>query len=559
MDINIILREFIHKAITNALIKNAVSTEQIFLEVPRIKEYGDISANIAMRLAKILDKPAMDVAGIIVGQMQRELVKTPLCGKIEKIVIKAPGFINFFLTNFALYDYLAQIQGSGRKYGRCNLGKDRRIQIEFVSANPTGPLSVAHGRQAAVGDSLANILEFVGWKVTREYFINDQGRQMDMLGESIRARYLELFGEKINFPEDGYKGRYVYDIAQTVIDKYGKKYLKDTKETRDFFRSYGCDFIMDIIKKELKDFNVHFDVWASQAKLVRAKRIEKVFKKLDKNGFLYQQDGAAWFKSTVFGDDKDRVVIKSDGSYTYLAPDIAYHQDKFNRGFKRVINIWGPDHHGYIPRITAAVQALGYPKDALAVLIVQLATLYRGKEQVPMSTRSGEFITLRQVMDDVGKDAARFFFAARKLSSHLDFDVELAKKQSQENPVYYVQYAYARICNIIEFAKKSPAYKAITASETDFELLKEPQELQLARTISQFPAVIASCAQALEPCGIVSYVQDLAGDFHSFYDKHRVITDDARLSKARLVLIDCVRAVLVSSLRLLGISTPAKM
>jgi len=569
LDINAILIKNIEKAIKQAFPEISVPAKDIILEVPKLEEHGNISTNVAMRLSKILKKSPVDIAEAIVKEMQKDIVKTPLSGKIASIFVKHPGFINFFFTNFALYNILSEIQSKGIKYGSCNLGKKRKVQVEFVSANPTGPLSVAHGRQAAVGDSLANILKFTGWNVTKEYFINDEGRQMNMLGESIRQRYLELLGKQSSFPEDGYKGKYIYDIAQTIINKHGDKYAIAGDEALSFFRDYGCNFILNIIKEELKDFFVNFDVWTSQAKLVRVDKIQKAFKLLEKKGFLYKQDDAVWFKSTVFGDDKDRVVVKSNGSFTYLAPDIAYHRDKLKRGFDRIINIWGPDHHGYIPRITAAVMALGYPKDKIDVLIVQLATLYKGQEQIPMSTRSGEFITLRQVISDVGKDAGRFFFAARKISSHLDFDIELAKKQSQENPVYYVQYAHARIANVIEFAKKSPDYKSffdkpskkniLDLLKADLNLLKEPEELQLIKVLKEFPAVVISSAESLEPCGIVSYLQKLANTFHSFYDKHRVVSDDLGLTKARLVLIDSVKTVLATGLKLLGVSTPEKM
>ena len=557
LDIDTILIKNIEKAIKQAFPEASMPAKEIILETPKLEEHGNISTNVAMRLSKVLKKPPVDIAEAIVKEIQRGIVKTPLSGKIARISVKHPGFINFFFTNFALYNVLSEIQSKGVKYGSCDFGKKRKVQVEFVSANPTGPLSVAHGRQAAVGDSLANILKFTGWKVTKEYFINDEGRQMNILGESIRQRYLELLGRQACFPEDGYKGKYIYDIAQTVIDKYGDKYAQAGDEALSFFRDYGCDFILNIIKEELKDFFVNFDVWTSQAKLVRANKIQKVFKLLEKKGFLYKQDDAVWFKSTVFGDDKDRVVVKSDGSFTYLAPDIAYHQDKLKRGFDRIINIWGPDHHGYIPRITAAVMALGYPKEKIAVLIVQLATLYKGQEQIPMSTRSGEFITLRQVINDVGKDAGRFFFAARKISSHLDFDIELAKKQSQENPVYYVQYAHARIANIVEFAKSKK--NDLELLKMDLNLLKEPEELQLIKVLKEFPAVVISSAESLEPCGIVSYLQKLANAFHSFYDKHRVVSDDLGLTKARLVLIDSAKTVLATGLRLLGVSTPEKM
>ena len=556
MDIKTELKKFIYSSIKKAYKDIPLKLEDIILEAPKAVEHGDMSTNIAMKLSKIIGASSVNVAENIVAAMQSDVINTKLSGKIAKIAIKNPGFINFFLTNFTLYDVLENIQKEGSKYGSCDMGGNKKIQIEFVSANPTGPLSVAHGRQAAVGDALANILKFAGWNVTKEYFINDEGRQINILGESVRQRYLELLGEKSEFPEDGYKGKYIYDIAQTVIDKYGRKFVDGNEEAKVFFKGYGCEFILNIIKQELNDFGVRFDVWTSQAKIINDKKIESALKLLEKKGFLYKKDGALWFKSTSFGDDKDRVVVKSDGAYTYLAPDIAYHQDKFRRGFEKIVNIWGPDHHGYIPRITAAVEALGHPRESINVLIVQLATLWRGKEQVPMSTRSGEFITLRQVMDDTGKDAARFFFVARKISSHLDFDIELAKQQSQENPVYYIQYAHARISNIIEHAKKSGQGKK---SQADFKLLIQPQELDLLKALAGFPGVIASCAESFEPCGLVTYLQNLANKFHHFYDKQRVVTDDVDLTEARLALIGATRTVLSTGLGLLGVSAPNKM
>ncbi len=560
MDIDSTLREVIYNAIKTAFIDIKLKPEDIILQAPKAKGHGDIYTTIAMKLAGALNRPASDIASIIRDSIKNQLaLNKQLADMVLEVEIKPPGFLNIFLRDFAIIDILRRIQKEGGDFGRCDLARGRRLLIEFVSANPTGPLSVAHGRQAAVGDALANILEFAGWKLTREYFINDQGRQMDMLGESIRSRYLQLLGGSVEFPQDGYKGKYIYAIAQAVIDKKDKKYKRRTKAASVFFREYGCKFIMDIIRGELEDFGVHFDVWTSQEKLTKSGKIQKVFALLKAKGFLYEKDGAAWFKSTAFGDDKDRVVIKSDGALTYLAPDIAYHQDKFQRGFDKLVNIWGPDHHGYVPRIQAAVEALGHPKESITVLIVQLATLYKGKEQVPMSTRSGEFTTLRQVLDDVGKDAARFFFLARKLSSHLDFDIELAKKQSQDNPVYYVQYAHARISNIINFAKTSAAGEKIENYKADIKLLKQPEELRLIKALGDFPGVIATCASAMEPCGLALYLQALSNHFHAFYDRHRVVTDDLDLTRARLVLIDSVRIVIANGLRLLGVSSPEKM
>jgi len=530
---------------------------QIILETPKSADHGDFSTSVALRLATQHKLPPIDIASKITSDIQAKLKSSSkLKGKIDKIDVKG-GFINFFLSKMAVYECLQQVQKQAQSYGSCDEGKRKKVQIEFVSANPTGPLSVAHGRQAAVGDSLGNILALAGYKVSREYFVNDEGRQMQLLGESIQVRYNELFGKETALPDDGYRGAYVIDIAKAIKDEYKDKFLGEISEkTKKFFVDYGCKYLFEVIKKDLEAFGVNFNEWTSQAVLQKAGRIEKVLKKLRKDNHLYEKDGALWFKSTAFGDDKDRVVIKSDGSFTYLAPDIAYHENKFKRGFDMLINIWGPDHHGYIARLKAAVAALGHPKDSLHVLIVQLATLYEGKKVIPMSTRAGEFITLSKVTKEVGRDAARFFFLKRKISSHLDFDLELAKAKSLENPVYYIQYAHARICNIFELAKD----KKILKQRFKPELLTQPEEIRLAKTLSQFPKVIASCAKALEPYGLLPYLQGLAGDFHSFYDKCRVVDDEnPELSKSRLVLIDSARIVLANGLCVLGISAPKKM
>ena len=376
---------------------------------------------------------------------------------------------------------------------------------------------------------------------------------MDILGNSIRVRYLELFGPTEPFPSDGYKGSYVIEIAKEFKKKYGNKHLnaKDIK----VFREFGLRWILNDIKKDLKAFGVKFNVWYSQKALRKSGKVERAMALLKEKGYIYEQDNAVWFKSTAFGDDKDRVVRKSDGSLTYLAPDIAYHLEKYRRGFKKIIDIWGPDHHGYVPRMKAAIRALGFTEDSLSVLIVQLATLYKGGQVVSMSTRAGEFVTLREVMGEVGKDVSRFAFLMRRISSHLDFDLDLVKKESSENPVYYIQYAHARIWSIMEYSKRSH----IAASRFDSKLLKEPEELELLRALRQFPLIVALGGKAQEPYVILQYLQDLATSFHSFYNKHRVVTDDVSLTKSRLVLVGCVRIVLANGLKLLGVSLPKKM
>jgi len=429
----------------------------IYLEIPKEKQHGDLATNIAMKLASKFRASPQELAMKIRGAMNQGLKGASLDRKIEKIEVKGPGFINLFLSSDSLHDVLSEIDEKKSKFGQSNKGEGKKINIEFVSANPTGPLSIAHGRQAAIGDSLANILEFTGHSVVKEYYINDEGNQIRILGESLKARVLELLGQRgVEFPGDGYKGDYVLDIAREVIKKFGDK---AQQKTLYFFSAYATRSILKMIKMDLKDFGVRFDKWFSQKRLDSKGEIEKTLGLLKERDFIYEKDGALWFKSTIFGDDKDRVVVKSTGEFTYIAPDIAYHKDKLNRGFDNLIDIWGPDHHGYIPRLKASIQALGYSKDTLSVLIIQLATLYRDGKPIPMSTRAGEFITLKEVMEEVGKDASRFFFLMRKRDSHLDFDLELAKKESPENPVYYIQYAYARISSILKFEKEKKGKK----------------------------------------------------------------------------------------------------
>ncbi len=376
---------------------------------------------------------------------------------------------------------------------------------------------------------------------------------MSILADSVLARYLELLKLESQFPENGYKGLYIYDIAKAIEEKYKAKFGKEDKDRKGYFLKFSCDWIMDTIKKDLDDFGIGFDIWYSQAKLAKSGAVESQIKFLKSKGYIYDSEGASWLKSTAFGDDKDRVVIKSDGSYTYLAPDIAYHKDKYKRGFDKLIDVWGPDHHGYISRIKAAIQAMGFDKDSLSVIIIQLATLYREGKPVSMSTRQGEFVTLRELLDEVGRDSGRFFFLMRKADSHLDFDLELAKSQTPQNPVYYVQYAHARICSILE------KQKADSADLKLLKLLKEKEELDLIKLLSQFPYTLKMCGLSLEPHGLVAYLQELASTFHYFYDKHRVIGDDAELTRARLFLVNCTRIILANGLRLLGVSAPNKM
>ncbi|MDD5428113.1 MAG: arginine--tRNA ligase [Candidatus Omnitrophica bacterium] len=549
-----IIEQSVNKVFTGRGLQPDIFSElKSELEIPKEKSHGDLSTNIAMRAARFAKTSPSELAGRIKAALEEAIPLSGLKGAVDRIEVKNPGFINFFLSKNFLCKTLLQIKREKANFGRSSIGAGMKIQVEFVSANPTGPLTIAHGRQAVIGDSLANILKFSGYNVTREYYLNDEGTQMNILGNSIRVRYQHLFGSEEAFPADGYKGSYVGDIARAFKKKYGKKYAaeKDIK----VFREFGLRWILDDIKTDLKDFGVKFDVWYSQKKLRKSGKIEKAIAVLKDKGYIYEHENAVWFKSTEFGDDKDRVIIKSDGSLTYLAPDIAYHLEKYRRGFKKITDIWGPDHHGYIPRMKAAIKALGFPDDSLTVLIVQLATLYKGGQVVSMSTRAGEFVTLREVMDEVGKDVSRFAFLMRRISSHLDFDLDLVKKESSENPVYYIQYAHARIWSILDYSRRAH----IVTAKFDSKLLKEAEELELLRILRQFSLIVSLSAKAQEPYVILQYLQDLAALFHSFYNKHRVVSDDVSLTKSRLVLVDCVRIVLANGLRLLGVSLPKKM
>ncbi|MDD4980366.1 MAG: arginine--tRNA ligase [Candidatus Omnitrophica bacterium] len=542
------IKDFLIPLIKNSLkdlLAGRPYEEPFYLDFPQDIRFGDLSTNIALRLSKLTGKSPLEVATALVANIKRHLEKSPVRDDIREIKIEGAGFINFYLSANYFYQQLRNLILKDKNSVRANLGKGRRVLIEFVSANPTGPLSVAHARQAAVGDALANILDFLGFRVKREYYLNDEGNQINILGESIELRLKELSAEQIVFPEDHYQGEYIYDIAKEV--QSAKRKVQNLSE-------YGVKYILGIIKKELADFGVKFDYWYSQKKLRESGKIKKALGFLKKKNFIYEQDGALWFKSTLFKDDKDRVVVKSDTSYTYLAPDIAYHQDKFKRGFSWLINLWGPDHHGYINRLKAAVEALGKDPASLSVIIVQLASIFREGKPVQMSTRRGQYITLREVLDEVGLDASRFFFLMRRTSSHLDFDLAVAKKQTQENPVYYVQYAHARICSILE-----GSFLKIKPGNLDLTLLKEVEEMGLIKKLWQFSSILNICYTTLDPYMLTVYLQELSEDFHKFYDKHRVLGQDEKLTKARIALIQATRIILALGLELLGVSRPAKM
>ncbi len=517
-----------------------------YIEVPKDKRFGDFSANIALRLSKILDKSPLDIASKICSQLRED---DSLKRDIFDLKVEPPGFINFFLKEKFFHKILRDI--IEERFDFDKYFKKKKVLMEFVSANPTGPLTIAHARQAAVGDALANILDFCGSRVKREYYLNDTGVQIELLAKSIQARYKELSGEETEFPPTGYKGGYIYDIAKKIINSQKKFKILNL----EFFKDFGVRDILNTIKRDLKDFGVRFDNFYSEKVLRETKKITYVIKLLEKKRGLYEKENALWFKSTQFGDDKDRVIIKSNKELTYLLPDIVYHRDKFKRGFDWLINFWGPDHHGYIKRLKAALIALGFRKEDITIKIVQLVTLYRDQRPIQMSTRKGEFITLKEVCDEVGRDCARFFFLMRRTDSHLDFDLELAKKKSLENPVYYIQYAHARICSILNSVRD--LRKKI--SNSNLELLKSPFELEILKLLSQFPYILKVCCQLCDPYPLTNYLADLASGFHRFYESCHVLGEAEDLSSARLTLIYGTKVILKRGLALLGISAPQRM
>ncbi|HOX14701.1 MAG TPA: arginine--tRNA ligase [Smithellaceae bacterium] len=530
-----------------------VKLSHIEIEVPANPEHGDYASNVAMILASQAKQNPRKIAQAI-----QENLNDPE-GILEKTEIAGPGFLNFRLKDDLWRKILQDILDQKEKYGCLDIGQGKKVQVEFVSANPTGPLHIGHARGAVVGDVLTNLLQIAGYRVSKEYYINDAGNQMNNLGKSVLYRYRELLGEKIEFPENCYQGDYIKNVSNDIIQKEGNRYLTESEqETVRYFNGIAGAVILEGIKKDLKDFGVSFDCYFSEQELYKENGLSDLLSSLQKQGFIYSDGETLWFKTTAYGDEKDRVVIRKNGDPTYFAADIAYHKNKFTRGFDVLIDIWGADHHGYMPRLWAAIQALGYDKNNLKIILVQLVNLLRAGEPVAMSTRSGEFVTLREVLDEVGKDAARYNFLMRRSDSHLDFDLEVAKKQSNENPVYYVQYAHARICSIIRMAQERgmalPVYANMNSS-----LLVEPEERTLIKMMARYPEMLEGAAKSLEVHRITFYLNELAGVFHSYYNKNKVLTEDAALSAARLVMVDAVRIVLGNALRILGVNAPEKM
>lgn len=545
------IKEEIKQALVKANLAKEEEIPDIILEKPKVKAHGDYATNIAMQMARVAKQAPRKIAEEIVQHLDT--------GKamIEKIDIAGPGFINLFLDNGYLTKLIEQILAEKETYGRVNTGKGHKVLVEFVSANPTGDLHVGHARGAAYGDALCNILDAAGYDVSREYYINDAGNQIHNLALSIEARYMQALGKEWDMPEDGYHGQDIIEIGKELAEKDGDKWVHVPEEERiAYFREYGLKVELEKIKQDLANFDVHFDNWFSETSLYETNKVEATLEKLQEQEMIYEKDGATWLKSTKFGDDKDRVVIKNDGTYTYLTPDIAYHLNKLERGFETLINIWGADHHGYIPRMKAAIQALGYAPETLEVEVIQMVNLIEDGEKVKMSKRTGRALTLRQLMEEVGKDAMRYFFNTRSCDSHLDFDLDLARTQSNENPVYYVQYAHARICTMLEQA----AEKGIDFSGFDSSLLKNEKEIDLLKQLGDFPKTIADAAVKRAPHLVTQYVFDLSALLHSYYNAEKVINEDnLDLTKARLALMAAVKITIANALKLIGVHAPQKM
>ncbi|MBF0201946.1 MAG: arginine--tRNA ligase [Desulfamplus sp.] len=565
------VREIILHAVENAFAKGllkAGTVPEMEIETPRHDHHGDFSSNVAMVSASVQKMAPKKIAQAIVDSIEDP------GGIIEKMEIAGPGFINIFLKKSAWYPLLTAIHHKKDAFGRSDLGQGTKVQVEFVSANPTGPLHIGHGRGAAVGDSVGNILAFAGFDVEKEYYINDSGRQIRTLGLSAWLRICEFLGQDINFPETCYQGDYIRDIAREIMDALGDvPCLKpdpsldpgDNHEAISMCAKFAAEKILRGIREDLSDFGVTFDRWFSEQSLYDAGRVDDVISHYRSLGVIYEKDGALWFATERYGDEKDRVVVRNNGITTYFASDIAYHMDKFHRGFNRVIDVWGADHHGYINRIKASIEAGGGDPDNFNVILVQLVNLLRSGEPVAMSTRSGEFVTLKDIVKEVGRDAARFIFLSRSYDSGLDFDLEVAKQQTSENPVYYVQYVHARICAMLLKACEQSLLTGMDQMEDipfftpHLLLLCEPEEMALIKLLASFPHVVEKAAATLHPHVIFTYLMSLASRFHAYYNQHKVITDHRELSLARLFLVSAVKIVIGNALGLLGVSAPERM
>lgn len=562
-----------------------VPMPEVKIDRTRDKSHGDFAANVAMLLAKQAKKNPRDIANLIVQALADNDV-------VEKVEIAGPGFINFFLSSDSQIAVVKQVIQQADSFGRSNRGQARAVQVEFVSANPTGPLHVGHGRGAAYGATLANLLDAVGYKVHREYYVNDAGRQMDILATSVWLRYLQHYDVDIVFPANGYQGEYIRDIVSALTIEHGDSYSCTVQEVMHdlpldepqggdkethidaliarakqilgdnryrYVFELALNAILDDIRNDLEEFGVCYDEWYSERSLMEKGLVNKGIERLREKQQIHENQGALWFRSTHFGDDKDRVVQRDNGQTTYFASDIAYHMDKFDRGYETVIDVWGADHHGYVPRVKAAIQALGNNPDNLHVLLVQFANLYRGGVKVQMSTRSGSFVTLRELREEVGADAARFFYVMRKCEQHLDFDLDLAKSKTSENPVYYIQYAHARVCSVLRQLEGKNLVLDQALGLENLSLLSESHESDLIQQLSKFPEVIEASALNHEPHVIAHYLRELANGLHTYYNAHQFIVDDDKLRNARLVLIIATRQVIKNGLKILGVSAPEEM
>ena len=554
------MRSQLRELLTQAIDKTAKGGElfsnelpPLLLEPPKQREFGDLTTNVAMLWAKSAKKAPRAIAELILKNFEDP------GGIIARREIAGPGFLNFAFAPKFYYERLRELAAD--KEARFDLGKGEKVQVEFASVNPTGPLHVGHGRVAVIGDVLARLHQATGFEVQKEYYVNDAGKQMENLGLSIDARYREMFGETVEFPAEGYPGDYVIDVARSVKDQAGDKFLHGDKTAAvKYFTRYGGERLLETIRGQLSDFGIEFDSFFSEKALRERSEVVQSMDLLRRRGLLYAQDGAEWFRSTQFGDDKDRTVIKSDGELTYFASDIAYHRNKFERKFGRLINVWGADHHGYVARLKAAMRGLGYDADALRVVLVQMVQLTRGGEPVRMGKRTGGYVALDEVLQEVGRDAARFFFLMRKSDSHLDFDLELAKRQSSDNPVFYVQYAHARVASILEQARRNGmALNAAGSGGVSLERLELAEELELIRRMIQFNDVLEESVRELEPHRMIFYLLELAGEFHRYYNRHRVITDDRALSQARLLLVMNAQKTIRRGLEILGVDAPLRM
>lgn len=583
------LQQIIESAISTLKTQGVLAEDtqaNIRLDYTKDKSHGDLACNIALMLAKAAGKKPRDLAQQIVDAL-------PEHEAINKVEIAGPGFLNFFLSDANQYEVVGTVLEKAEQYGRCKAGNNEKVLVEFVSANPTGPLHVGHGRGAAYGAALSDLLEAAGFDVHREYYVNDAGRQMNILATSVWLRYLALCGEEFCFPRNGYQGDYIIDIARSLHEAHGDALLVDQKalylnvaadeddegngdkeahidglihnaqellgDKYTLVFDAGLNAILDDIREDLGEFGAHYQNWFSEKSLMDKHRIDEAIQRLQAGGFIFEENGALWFRSTEFGDDKDRVVKRDNGQTTYFASDIAYHMEKLDRGFDRLINIWGADHHGYMARVKAAMQALGLPPEKLDIQLVQFAILYRGDERVQMSTRSGSFVTLRELREEVGNDAARFFYVLRKADQHMDFDLELAKSETKDNPVYYIQYAHARVCSVQrKLAEQNLSWDKVQGLENT-ALLTTDYEKDLAKQLALYPEQLKRSALNYEPHTLAHFLRDLASDFHTYYNAEKVLVEDAALRNARLTLSEAVRQVLANGLKILGVSAPESM